>query len=1056
MNSTERYRAQTEKLKVPQSSGSVFFQPRLTVNQPNDIYEQEADAMADHVMRMNDPVQNTKPFFRPTSDSIRRKCQHCEDEEKLHRKEESNSEVKGSAELDSYVGSLGSSGQTLPESSRQFFEPRFGHDFSNVRIHTDSVAAKSAQSVNALAYTTGNNIVFNSGQYSPDSDGGKRLMAHELTHVMQQSSAPGTSGVTRKAFTPAPLYLARKKLPQLQSGEIVVSMRVVKNPPGSSSPSSVSVTTSTGRTFGYASSQDNIPVGHHTGKKTGKGLTIDVEKSGLVLYFTGNDKSPAPGSLVFTGEFPIEVHDSPSQVPVGPGGGDGNSGDSSGDQPKSPDNKKDTPKGNDKSDEKKPEEKKGDKDAVRGGEIDGVKGGSKDGVKGGTGTGDNEPIPDAVTDVPEDTKAPVVQVNNAAEVQKLKDKGLIPAKTADDITAKLEKNEVLSVDEVTALMDGLNKVTEKPEKESGPSKESWLKWAKFVQENKDKISGKSKTGDKGMTVDEVKEIIAKYKEYVGVKDMPKGDTDKKDFDPEKRKSWNDLQQWEKDLWKEYLKKHPIQNGITDDADLHINDGMKMSMALRASPAYVRGGGREALIQLVNDPIFIGGTMVGITLYVAAWMAPEPIFSKATAATITTALLTLFTVSEIKNFAVAWMRLSDESSKAKNIDQIEEAAEHFGKAMGGILARVLVTIATMLAGKLLPGPPAAVEGPPGTGGGTGMGAVAGGPKGMTMPIPDAVPVNGIKVLADGTIVIVTNVGVLATAAKGGTGGGTTTGGGGSGPADETGSNQPKTEPTPEEKAAASKALEAKMAAEKEAKALAQLQQEAPDLHNEVTTNNTTMADGKTTLKDFALENPGLLKQMYAKWKAGLADGSIKTKDFGKYVRSRQSEFRGRSGELDDAFGRGPNEILVKSPKAEVTEPGTDSISYDTKADRIKLLDNKSVKPDATVSKVSALEKNLPKNLADDIADIKKYSGDPGVPKEIGEKVLPRLEAAKAEIDAYILKNKLAPEQLGSEAVQKDFAKILDKHGIDRVVTLGGAGKGAKTSGKLSGDKGFKTE
>lgn len=278
-----------------------------------------------------------------------------------------------------------------------------------------------------------------------------------------------------------------------------------------------------------------------------------------------------------------------------------------------------------------------------------------------------------------------------------------------------------------------------------------------------------------------------------------------------------------------------------------------------------------------------------------------------------------------------------------------------------------------------------------------------------------------------------------------------------PVEEGGSQEVrlKREFTAEEKAA-SKKLESKMAADREAEAMAKLQKDAPDLAKEVASSQTTMADGKTTLRDFAQDSPEQLKAMYAQWKHGVAKGEIKTQDFGKYVKSRQSEFRGRFGELEDAFRRGPNEIMVKAPKENVSTPGSDSISYDTKTDRIKYLDNKSVKPDATVSKVSALEKNLPKNLGDDIADIKKITGKPGVPKEIGDKVLPRLEAAKAEIDAYILKNKLTPEQMGSLSVQKDFAQILDKHGIDRVVTFGGAGQGAGISGKLSGPKGFKTE
>ncbi|MCR8557638.1 DUF4157 domain-containing protein [Mucilaginibacter sp. BJC16-A38] len=171
----------------------TFFQPKLTINQPNDVYEQEADAMADKVMRMAAPSTNASAFFKPANNTLQRKCRACEDEEEhVHRKESDVNEVTGGHGLDNYVSSLSSSGQQMSAESKSFFEPRFGHDFSNVRIHTDTVAAKSAQSINALAYTTGNNIVFNAGQYSPDSDGGKRLMAHELTHVVQQQG-PGAN-----------------------------------------------------------------------------------------------------------------------------------------------------------------------------------------------------------------------------------------------------------------------------------------------------------------------------------------------------------------------------------------------------------------------------------------------------------------------------------------------------------------------------------------------------------------------------------------------------------------------------------------------------------------------------------------------------------------------------------------------------------------------------------------------------------------------------------------------------------------------------------------------
>ena len=81
---------------------------------------------------------------------------------------------------------LNSPGQPLDQATRGFMEPRFGHDFSQVRVHTDGKAAESAQSVNALAYTVGLNVVFNTGKYAPKTFIGRQTLAHELTHVLQQ------------------------------------------------------------------------------------------------------------------------------------------------------------------------------------------------------------------------------------------------------------------------------------------------------------------------------------------------------------------------------------------------------------------------------------------------------------------------------------------------------------------------------------------------------------------------------------------------------------------------------------------------------------------------------------------------------------------------------------------------------------------------------------------------------------------------------------------------------------------------------------------------------
>jgi hypothetical protein len=77
-------------------------------------------------------------------------------------------------------------GQPLDSASRAFFEPRFGRDFSRVRVHTDARAAESAQAIHALAYTVGEHLVFDAGQYAPETLVGRRLLAHELTHAVQQ------------------------------------------------------------------------------------------------------------------------------------------------------------------------------------------------------------------------------------------------------------------------------------------------------------------------------------------------------------------------------------------------------------------------------------------------------------------------------------------------------------------------------------------------------------------------------------------------------------------------------------------------------------------------------------------------------------------------------------------------------------------------------------------------------------------------------------------------------------------------------------------------------
>jgi cell wall-associated NlpC family hydrolase len=159
-------------------SGSL--QMKLRISQPNDIYEQEAERVADAVIQMPEPQAASSG-----TPHIQRACSTCKEEKELMTKADNASEI--THDLESSMRALKGRGKPLPESMRTFYEPLFGHDLSNVRLHTGAQANELAQGVNARAFTTGTDVVFGAGQYSPDTMMGKRLLAHELTHVVQQS-----------------------------------------------------------------------------------------------------------------------------------------------------------------------------------------------------------------------------------------------------------------------------------------------------------------------------------------------------------------------------------------------------------------------------------------------------------------------------------------------------------------------------------------------------------------------------------------------------------------------------------------------------------------------------------------------------------------------------------------------------------------------------------------------------------------------------------------------------------------------------------------------------
>ncbi len=160
-----------------------LVQAKLTVSAPNDVFEQEADRAADQVMRMPEPVAHVS---NEAPSLMKRSCDACAAE--LQRSEGEGAAVPSvDSATEQAIASLSGRGQALPPAVRAFMEPRFNADFSAVRLHTDAHAHQLARSVNAQAFTVGANIVFGAGHFAPQTDRGKHLLAHELSHVLQQA-----------------------------------------------------------------------------------------------------------------------------------------------------------------------------------------------------------------------------------------------------------------------------------------------------------------------------------------------------------------------------------------------------------------------------------------------------------------------------------------------------------------------------------------------------------------------------------------------------------------------------------------------------------------------------------------------------------------------------------------------------------------------------------------------------------------------------------------------------------------------------------------------------
>jgi hypothetical protein len=178
------------------------LQRKPEVSSPGDPAEQEADKIAEQTMRATPLLTGATPA------AVR---QYAGQSAAIQKKAGTPARTGAAPELDASaaVRATQRSGTPMPPDLRSFFQPRFGYDFSQVRLYTDSDAAAEARAIRARAFTAGRDIVFGAGEYAPYTASGKRLLAHELTHVVQQHLAPGAPSVVMRAPDSTPTSLEK-------------------------------------------------------------------------------------------------------------------------------------------------------------------------------------------------------------------------------------------------------------------------------------------------------------------------------------------------------------------------------------------------------------------------------------------------------------------------------------------------------------------------------------------------------------------------------------------------------------------------------------------------------------------------------------------------------------------------------------------------------------------------------------------------------------------------------------------------------------------------------
>lgn len=633
---------------------AVGAQAKLRVSQPGDSSEQEADRIAEQVMRSN---HQPGASLSVGPAGLQRKCTACAaggatcpkcgEEEKLRIQRKatpaSTASVHAAGESvpDGFLSQLGR-GRALDPALQSVLESRFGYDFSGVRIHTGSRAAESARAVNALAFTLGHDIVFGRDQYAPHTDAGQRLLSHELAHISQQVMEPTVLRATDKHTAKPEFSVGRNS-----EGELVLS-------------------------------------GVYRAGDTPESFIRRLELKYLRWRF---DALP-PILLAELMEF-FEKAVVEEESDVIPQAGESYSilvrrvlehailrhyKARSGARVARPAEEKRTG----------PLESK----------LAGVE------VSGGPLEEGSRVEPGA-----KPAEKPVTPEKGEAEET-------VPAEVRDFYEGStMPEAERIPVEELKRMYLTYTRFV-KGDPKWGEGGESFKAWVVFLEKNAERLSGRIEATRTGKLKLEILERLMEKLEKGEKLEFPSelekelAKKARKALEEEGaaaitgRPEWWLLPAEDRRLLLEMMEKYPdLFRDMSGTADVKkLTAGMKQTLALQISAKYIPGETGAALLEMAKSPAFWAILAGTIAIYVGLWLAPEP-FSKIAATVLTAFLLLYFGIDTIISFARAWSHLEDTCRyDARTGAELEEAAKKFAKEMGEIGAQVLVAIALWLVGR----------------------------------------------------------------------------------------------------------------------------------------------------------------------------------------------------------------------------------------------------------------------------------------------------------------------------------------------------------------------